>query len=443
MSLFTSTQAHSSSSDDEGAHQWDPSSAGESADAAATTVTQSTGRRESVSAAVSEEVRAMAKATATASWRSEFPTGWPEYLCSEEIRSRLRKRGVTFDAEEKHDKCSLLREMYRMLDQLELEKKCFCYLHIIAHRAERLPNKALFGTQCPYVEVVLWPGGETHKTNWVRAGPTAVWERPRSVPRSGDSARGTRGAQRRAEACRATPPLAAAPASARAATGATTAPFVAAPAEAQWSAAGLPPNHLVWKLPFRPARSEHHWCELKVLKEGTWAPTLLGRSGRVKLHKLIKDRGAAGTDAAGAGVPPVWVRLQDGAKLQVTAYYHFVRRAAEDDKELEKTKRLATPRRSGGSSRPQAGWQPPPSSVRVAYWAMLSLCMLTFSALAWIVHARPELMRTVLDLVGAGRTAASTPARTGPGTAFGGASHGSQAGSQDKGSPSSALRDEF
>ena len=119
------------------------------------------------------EVRRLATEHADRGWREEYPIGWPEYLAAEEIRHRLKKRGLRFDPSQKLDKCTLLRHMYTMLDQIEREKRCFCLLHVVLHCCERLPEPALCGSRQLCVRAALWPGGETKRTQCVRGGSTS------------------------------------------------------------------------------------------------------------------------------------------------------------------------------------------------------------------------------------------------------------------------------
>ena len=119
------------------------------------------------------EVKQLAAEHADRRWREEYPSGWPEYLAAEEIRHRLKKRGLRFDPSQKLDKCTLLRHMYTMLDQIEREKRCFCLLHVVLHCCERLPKPALCGSRQLSVRASLWPGGETKRTQCVRGGSTS------------------------------------------------------------------------------------------------------------------------------------------------------------------------------------------------------------------------------------------------------------------------------
>ena len=85
----------------------------------------------------------------------------------------------------------------------------------------------------------------------------------------------------------------------------------------------------MWKLPFRPARSELHYLELDVMQEGISCcrNPVLGRSGKLRLHKLIREHSAGAVGAEATRGLDTWVRLHNGSgKLQCTAYYEFVPR---------------------------------------------------------------------------------------------------------------------
>jgi hypothetical protein len=451
---------------------------------------------------MNKRVAALALQTAGASWRAEFPVGWPEYLSTEEIKARLRKRGFRFDPAVKYEKVDLLRHVYEMLDQLEQEKRSSCFLHVLVHRAERLQRVTWCAAQRPYVTARLWPGGEPRSTAPTGAGPAGarpIWDpsyagsgkagRTAEQPAGGGGGAGSGGGAASSNGgggeSGAARPRAGTEYPADAPDGDADGAAAVVPAggtaalpspvldlhtsssgkgggkkgggkggkgegegEGETRRGGVPggdapgPHHLVWRLPFRPARSDQNYVVFDVHQPpGAALPLgsdaagpLIARSGKVRLHKLVKEEGgsAAATASRGyAGAAPQWVRLDGRGKMLCTAYFEFVPLKPGEKPPPSPTRASQPPaskRSVGTAGKKVLGWAPPTADTnRVLFWAVGLLILVTSGALAFLAsQKRAELAsffrtcHSALQAAASAQAQARAPAAAAPPAAGGG-----------------------
>ena len=160
------------------------------------------------------------------------------------------------------------------------------------------------------------------------------------------------------------------------------------------------PHHLVWKLPFRPARSDQNFVVFNVLHKGLLGGlSAIARSGKVRLHKLISGEGLGDTRRGYRGATPQWVRLDGRGKLLCTAYYDFVPLQPGEKPPPSPTRTVEShsTKRGGGNTKAAKkvlGWSPPGADRnRLLFWAVGLLILLTSVALGFLAQQRPAELR--------------------------------------------------